>query len=508
MSSTQTLTSRPNGRTITPYGALTRREKALQADIQELLNAQSSELLRGQAPDTQGAASASYSPSTRAFSTKPGIRSLRSARLGILRALHTLLEFSQTKHTILLDTHASLVSTLQQVARWQRKLAEVEKKITALEATDPEAQSLDSLSREQDAVEREIRQLEERLHELKIRRRILARQAVEQRSRREAQSSSWIGAKQEIENEVSKWLRHPPASMFVEHDLLVGPEAEEVEALLQTFIALPPKRRTLDMAQDWLKAAVGQVESQVAAAEREGEASERGAVLWEEVLERILTFEADLRAWMKKQAAGSKTASSPEKLLGRMRDIGKELEGYAETAEHEGWNLLVCAIGAELEAWREGEEVLSGVLGQKPNNEETTRKSEVENNDTNEGRKNSSFNESMGSDGADMWGSALDAPALDNEETLDNSRRGRQENSISRPRSKSQSRSSAHSIELEGLKLSGGTPRRSSPIDDRLSRNPPAEKDSERCHDGRDSEEEDDGPDPALMFSADAEGDD
>lgn len=409
---------------------------------------------------------------------------------------------------MLLDTHASLVSTQQQVGRWQRKLAEVEKKITALEAADPEAQSLDSLSREQDAVDREIRQLEDRLRELKIRRRILARQAVEQRSRREAQSSSWVGAKQEIENEVSKWLRHPPASMFVEHDLLVGPEAGEAETLLQTFIALPPKRRTLDMAQDWLKAAAGQVESHVAAVEGEGEASERGAVLWEEVLERILTFEADLRAWMKKQAAGSKPASSPEKLLGRMREIGRELEGYAETAEREGWNLLVCAIGAELEAWRAGEEVLSGVLGQNAITAESTRKSEIGNNDTKEGRKKSSFNESVGSDGADMWGSALDIPAADNDETLDDSRRGRRESSRSRLRSKSRSRSSAHSIELEGLKLSGGTlRRRASPIDERLSREAAAEKEAEGCR--RDEgEEEEEGPDPGLMFSADGEGGD
>lgn len=386
-----------------------------------------------------------------------------------------------------------------------------------LETAEPETNATESLGKEQEAVDREIRQLEERLHDLRIRRRILARQAVEQRSTREAQSSSWIGAKREIENEASKWLRQPLASLFIDHDLLAGAEAGEVEGLLEAFLALPPKRRTLSMASEWLTTAVRHIERQIETVEREGEASERGVGVWEEVLEKVLAFEAELRTWMKKQGA-DRNAPPPKLLLETMRNIGKELEGHAETAEQEGWNLLVCAIGAELEAWKEGEVVLSGVLGEKPNIGSATSKSPMEHTEVAINRKASSFNDSMGSDGNDIWGSALDTPQP---ETTDGNRQGAQQLSKSQTRPKSRSRSPALSIELEGLKLSGGTPTRMSPpavtwdrqnsdvasSPSRSSHGPPVKKESENYRDARESEEEDDGPDPALLFSADTEGD-
>ncbi|KFY19425.1 hypothetical protein V491_04439, partial [Pseudogymnoascus sp. VKM F-3775] len=125
VSSTQTLTPRVSGRNIAP---LVRKERALQAEIQELLDSQSAGLLRGRAPKPENGRSSSKSPSKPA--TTP--RTLHNSRLGILRALHSLLELSQTKHSILLTTHTALQSTLSQLKHWQRKLADLDFKINAL----------------------------------------------------------------------------------------------------------------------------------------------------------------------------------------------------------------------------------------------------------------------------------------------------------------------------------------------------------------------------------------
>ena len=45
-----------------------------------------------------------------------------------------------------------------------------------------------------------------------------------------------------------------------------------------------------------------------------------------------------------------------------MGTIVRDLEGKAREAEEKRWNLLICAIGAELEAFREGEGLLRGVM--------------------------------------------------------------------------------------------------------------------------------------------------
>jgi hypothetical protein len=48
--------------------------------------------------------------------------------------------------------------------------------------------------------------------------------------------------------------------------------------------------------------------------------------------------------------------------LNKMGTIVRDLERKAREAEEKGWNLLICAIGAELEAFREGEGLFRGVV--------------------------------------------------------------------------------------------------------------------------------------------------
>ncbi|KFY74724.1 hypothetical protein V499_05265, partial [Pseudogymnoascus sp. VKM F-103] len=295
VSSTQTLTPRLSGRNIAP---LIRRERALQAEIQELLDAQSAALLRVRASpksqngNTGGGGRTSKSPSKQAATP----RTLHTARLGILRALHSLLELSQTKHSILLSTHTTLQATLAQLTHWQRKLADLDSKIHALSpppsisappATSPHrnhslppSNDRSLLPNDIPALDREINNLEARLHTLRTHRRLLSRALLEQRSRHEAQASSWVGAKREVESEISAWLRRPTEALGLDGE--VAGEGGEMDA----FLSLPPGRRTLGGAIDAIRAVMAEVRAQMESVEREGDAVEKGAGVWESVLER------------------------------------------------------------------------------------------------------------------------------------------------------------------------------------------------------------------------------
>ncbi|OBT43255.1 hypothetical protein VE00_06937 [Pseudogymnoascus sp. WSF 3629] len=491
--STQTLTPRLSGRNIAP---LMRRERALQAEIQELLDAQSAALLRGRAPKPRNVSGGGTSKPPSKQATTP--RTLHTARLGILRALHSLLELSQTKHSILLSTHTTLQATLTQLTHWQRKLADLDSKIHALspppsisapDATSPHRRNQPSphndrspLPNDLPTLDREISTLEARLHTLRTHRRLLSRALLEQRSRHEAQASSWVGAKREVESEVSAWLRRPTEALGLDGE--VAGEGGEMEA----FLSLPPGRRTLGGAIDAIRSVISSVRAQMESVEREGDAVERGAGVWEGVLERVLMFEKELRGWVKRGGGGA------EEVLERMGVVGGEIEGFAEVVEGEGWTLLVCAVGAELEAWREGEGVLRGVVGggevgverglsTSPPQGLGKGKEDVKG----KGKRVDNFNSSMGSEGTDIWGSALDTPnpAPDNNlnSTSDSDTHPPDDLTTSqhphrslsptpspsptypRPRSTSPEGDADpdFNIELEGLKLSGGTPTTRSP---------------------------------------------
>jgi hypothetical protein len=48
--------------------------------------------------------------------------------------------------------------------------------------------------------------------------------------------------------------------------------------------------------------------------------------------------------------------------ISKMREVIERLSGSFNVAEEKGWNLLICAVGAELEAFKEGEGILKGAL--------------------------------------------------------------------------------------------------------------------------------------------------
>jgi hypothetical protein len=85
-------------------------------------------------------------------------------------------------------------------------------------------------------------------------------------------------------------------------------------------------------------------------------ALDEGAVMWNDVVKKISEFETSLQDQMQQRGDHSD-------LLGRMESTTAYLEQKLEFANSRSWNLLVCAIGAELEAFKQGRAILEQALG-------------------------------------------------------------------------------------------------------------------------------------------------
>ena len=145
------------------------------------------------------------------------------------------------------------------------------------------------------------------------------------------------------------------------------------------FLRLRPERRTAEMAREWWEGEVTILERRKAEVDKERAALEEGVEVWKGAVKLVSEFEADLRKEMKggggvehsnaKGKGKMGEPGSPPALeqamyaqLDKMRAVMAGLEERLHVVEENGWNLLICAIGAELEAFRQAESMLREAL--------------------------------------------------------------------------------------------------------------------------------------------------
>ncbi|RPA97239.1 hypothetical protein L873DRAFT_1810052, partial [Choiromyces venosus 120613-1] len=92
----------------------------------------------------------------------------------------------------------------------------------------------------------------------------------------------------------------------------------------------------------------------------ERDALVEGMVLWDETLSLVYSFEEKLGLLISSRRSGGDINRD---IMQRLEDIVEALEQKLESADNKGWKLLVCCIGAELEAYKEAEEVMKRSLG-------------------------------------------------------------------------------------------------------------------------------------------------
>ncbi|PBP27576.1 WD domain-containing protein [Diplocarpon rosae] len=362
---------------IDPLLGLERREKAIQDDLQLLLDAQSAGLIQGFGGDAAGgdgsSEAGSSTPTTRSQqrSSSRGrsggilpvrqprrkVIGLRSARRGLLRDLGELVAVKKEQVGILTSEVQRRDEALAKLDAWENNMKEVRGKLSGYsgpggpddgEAGGEETQEIVEFRTEEAAVENEIREVEDRLAQMKARKRWLGERIKECTNRRDARLSSYRGALREIEAEVKEFLRRPPVPV----PMVMGGE--------EGFTALPANRRTLGMAREWWSKEISQLKIRQEEVEREKLALQEGAQLWEESIRVVSEFEDGLRKQM-----ASTDVQDPEMLrkqIDNMGDVIQKLSSTVRIAEDNGWNLLICAVGAEREAFKEGQEILRGAL--------------------------------------------------------------------------------------------------------------------------------------------------
>lgn len=189
------------------------------------------------------------------------------------------------------------------------------------------------------------------------------------KNRREAGLSGYRNALREVEETSKSFLARPPVKPL-DVEALAESTSEEVSPGGVEFMHLRPERRTFDMAREWWESEVAILEKRKAQVDNERAALEEGSEIWEEVVSLVLDFEADLRRQMSSNSNSNSSGSTGQtngKGKGReltaaetlklqydkINAVVTGLERRLGAAEDKGWNLLIAAIGAELEAFGE-----------------------------------------------------------------------------------------------------------------------------------------------------------
>jgi len=158
--------------------------------------------------------------------------------------------------------------------------------------------------------------------------------------------------------EIRKFLRRPPIEQS-----LPSPGSGGTESGMYT---LKPERRTLEMAKEQWKTEQETLAQRRDDVEKERRALQEGRKMWQSAVQRITDFEKTLRAQTKSlsqsQLQPGGTAPTTQ-LLSDLSSLIESLESDVSHAESNDWNLLICCLGAELEALREGRAILEQALG-------------------------------------------------------------------------------------------------------------------------------------------------
>ncbi|KAL9067397.1 MAG: hypothetical protein Q9161_006906 [Pseudevernia consocians] len=352
---------------------VSRQEAHLQSTLQHLLDAQSEGLLAGLTggpPQGETSSTGSRTPTT-AYSS-PGGQSkprgvvpvrqpakrklgLRGARRGIARAISDLANLKIEEGRILEGELLQRAEILGTVQRFETKTVGLQERIGMIESEDT-TRRVEHLKSEEKALDHEIRELETRLWEMKAKHRHLLREIEGLDNSVQSKLSSYKSALTLAEKESRRFLQRPPIR-------------DNRSATTTGLWALPAERRTLQMASEQYAEEQDVLTKRVDEVETERSALEDGSGVWNEVVEEVNGVEKLLQEEMQTMRAPLVQDNGKGNAIGGMRRIlehmskaRSKIERKLEVSEARDWKLLVCCIGAELEAMTEGQTVLQGAF--------------------------------------------------------------------------------------------------------------------------------------------------
>lgn len=349
-----------------PFLPVERAARALQESIQFLLDAQS----RGLSGRANGfeqsdvASGGSRTPTQSSFTpgSSTGMRtipirqpakknvSLRGARKGIAKKMRDFAELREEELQILDTQSKAREYALDRVEKFEARKVACADQIESIQQESVSARSAD-LRAEAKNVKSEIEELEHRLLELRVRHRHLLNQADQLESSQESKISSFKGTITMIDREIREFLRRPPVPHALAGDVVSGQSG---------MYALKPERRTLEMAKEQWTSEQDTLQQRKVDVEVEHKALVEGEQLWSQSVDLINKFEQSLRvqtAQLNSEADANQQPSMGH-VLSELNLVIDDLEGKLEIANSRNWNLLVCAIGTELEAFHQARNLL------------------------------------------------------------------------------------------------------------------------------------------------------
>ncbi|KAF3045605.1 hypothetical protein E8E12_010510 [Didymella heteroderae] len=358
---------------------LQRRARHLEQQLQELLDAQADGLMNGltggeavpddlvsngsTTPTVSSARSSDRHAGDGDEERKPKRKvGLTNARRGIFRRIQQLASVKAEELNILDEGLRDLQYNVERAESWTQKRARLETKIKGIESEDASVKA-EALQTEASKLEQDIRQKEEELWALKRRQRRVLDDLAETENSKEAKLSSYKASISMLDKEVLSFLARP---LNRNHTSLSH----------SPFPALPPKRRTLEMAHEYWQDEYNRLAEKCEGIDVERAALEEGSVLWNETVKKVADYEASLQRYM--HEVNKSGAVDPTRLLDQMDATITFLHEKLEYASTRSWNLLTCAIGAELEAFQQGRDLLHETLGVKRKGKEKATSSLVE----------------------------------------------------------------------------------------------------------------------------------
>lgn len=353
-----------------------RATRALQRTIQSFLDAQSdglnASLTGAWADDLSSVGSPTPTPSITTSTRGPGLPrtvpvrqpiptkiTLRGVRRGLSKAMEDFAHLKEEELSVIASETGSRQGALMKSRRFQEKRNSLLEEMQAMQGDDSTTNAA-SLRAEAEKVKVEIQDLETRLFELRARYQQLSTQADQFSNTMESKLSSYKSSLALVEKDVKQFLRHPPVTNSL-------PLFDGISSGGDSMYALKPERRTLEMAQEQWIAEEDLLLQREADVKSEHDALREGVKIWRDATRRVSEFEKSLRRALKDpplQGDMSGELVSPEDrdatLLTRLHELIASLREDLATAESNSWNLLICCLGAELEALEQGRLLLVG----------------------------------------------------------------------------------------------------------------------------------------------------
>ncbi|KAI0399838.1 hypothetical protein F4802DRAFT_531762 [Xylaria palmicola] len=370
-----------------------RRERQMQQELQQLLDAQDYALekhLANTMPDGEGAQRAG-APRPDASNghvipvRQPKKRPLtkREARLGIARCMSQLSDLKNEEEAYIATALGERKAALSRLRSLSTKRDAIVAEMQAIESDRdrPPKNEIRKMEHQHRAVCEDISELEARLRELKRTKTRLEGRIAEAKSARDSELSGYKGALTECDKRAAAIMSHPDVAVLEVEGLMA--QDAELSALAGQrisgleFLSLRPERRTLPMAKDWWEGEVQVLELRKAAVDKERAALDEGTQLWQDMVRRLEEHDGHLKATFDALAEyllssqQQQQQSTPEfndlgeilkKQYAMCQETARELENMYEYAEAQGWNLLVTVLGAEINYSRALEAQLGDTL--------------------------------------------------------------------------------------------------------------------------------------------------